>query len=85
MMICISVAILQHVWPVAIASLAAYVAMAAAFVPVYGAFGERRLYAPLAGLANGLMIAILVNSAYRNLSGRGVEWKGQRVSTLTPS
>ena len=66
--------------PVALAAAAAWAAMAASFVPVYLAFGRRAHYAPLAGVANVVLIAILLNSAYRAVSGRGVLWRGQRVA-----
>lgn len=67
--------------PVALSALAAWIAMTAAFVPVYGALGGRPLYAPLAGVANLIMVAILLNSAFRAVSGRGVMWRGQHVVT----
>lgn len=60
--------------------LIAYAAMTASFVPVYNALGGRWYYAPLAGIANLIMVAILINSAYRAVSGRGVVWRGQQVS-----
>jgi hypothetical protein len=65
--------------PLAIASVAAYVAMVLAFVPVYRALGESALYAPLAGVANFVMVLVLLNSTWRALSGRGIEWRGQQV------
>jgi chlorobactene glucosyltransferase len=67
--------------PVGLAGLAAYVAMVASFVPVYAALGGRPHYAALAGVANLVMVAVLLNSTYRVLSGRGVVWRGQRVAT----
>jgi chlorobactene glucosyltransferase len=66
--------------PVALAALAAYVAMVASFVPVYRALGGRPHYAPLAGVANLVMVAILLDSTYRALSGRAVVWRGQRIA-----
>ena len=65
--------------PVAISAAIAYLAMTLAFVPVYASFGHRILYAPLAGIANVIMVLVLLNSAWRALSGRGVDWRGQRV------
>jgi hypothetical protein len=65
--------------PLAFASVAAYVAMVLAFVPVYRALGESALYAPLAGVANFVMVLVLLNSTWRALSGRGIEWRGQQV------
>lgn len=69
--------------PVALAAVAAYAAMVVAFVPVYGALGGRWYLAPLAGFGNVVMVAILVNSAWRALSGKGVVWRGQRTQLVT--
>jgi chlorobactene glucosyltransferase len=66
--------------PVALAAAVAWIAMTASFVPVYWALGRRPHYALLAGVANLILILILVNSAYRTLSGRGVFWRGQHVA-----
>ncbi len=65
---------------VALSGLGAYLAMVAAFVPVYGALGERGEYALLSGVANLIMVAILLNSAYRAVAGLGVVWRGQLVT-----
>lgn len=65
--------------PVALSALAAYAAMVLAFVPVYASLGGRVRYAPLAGAANLVMVLVLLNSTWRALSGRGVDWRGQRV------
>ena len=67
--------------PVAISAAVAYAAMTLAFVPVYGSLGGRPHYAPLAGVANLVMVLILLNSTWRSLSGRGVEWRGRVVSS----
>ncbi|MBK6315319.1 MAG: glycosyltransferase [Blastocatellia bacterium] len=69
--------------PVALAAVAAYAAMVVAFLPVYGALGGRWYLAPLAGFANVVMVAILMNSAWRALSGKGVVWRGQRTQLVT--
>jgi chlorobactene glucosyltransferase len=68
--------------PVAITALAAWAAMTLAFVPVYSALGHGARYAPLAGIANFVMVLVLANSAYRTLTGKGVAWKGQVVTTV---
>jgi chlorobactene glucosyltransferase len=70
--------------PVAVAALAAYAAMVAAFVPVYGALGQPRLFALFAPVGHLVMVLILANSAYRHASGRGVTWKGQQVHSQLP-
>ena len=72
-----------EVKPVALAAVSAYVAMVVAFLPVYGALGGRWYLAPLAGFANLIMVVILVNSAWRALSGKGVVWRGQRTQLVT--
>lgn len=69
--------------PVALSGLAAYVAMVVAFLPVYGALGGRWYLAPLAGFGNIVMVAILVNSAWKAISGKGVVWRGQRTQLVT--
>ena len=69
--------------PVALAAVAAYAAMVVAFLPGYGALGGRWYLAPLAGFANVVMVAILMNSAWRALSGKGVVWRGQRTQLVT--
>ncbi len=68
---------------VALSAVAAYVAMVVAFLPVYGALGGRWYLAPLAGFGNVVMVAILVNSAWKALSGKGVVWRGQRTQLVT--
>lgn len=65
--------------PVAVSALVAYLAMSLAFVPVYVSLGMRPGYALFGGVANLVMVMILVNSTYHALSGRGVEWRGQQV------
>jgi hypothetical protein len=67
--------------PVALSAVAAYAAMVLTFVPVYRGVGASLWLAPLAGIANVVMVAILINSTYRALSGRGVLWRGQEVKT----
>lgn len=67
--------------PVAIMALVAWGAMTAAFVPVYHAVGHGAWYAPLAGVANFVMVLVLANSAYRMLTGKGVAWKDERVGS----
>jgi chlorobactene glucosyltransferase len=71
--------------PVALAGLAAYAAEVAAFVPVYGALGQPRYLALLAPLGHLVMVLVLVNSAYRHVSGQGVSWKGQHVRSQVPA
>lgn len=69
--------------PVAIGAGAAYVAMVIAFLPVYSVLGGRWYLAPLAGFGNLVMMAILVNSAWRAVSGKGVVWRGQKTQLAT--
>ena len=67
--------------PVALSAAAAYAAMVLTFAPVYRGVGASVWLAPLAGVANVVMVAVLINSTYRALSGRGVLWRGQEVKT----
>jgi glycosyltransferase involved in cell wall biosynthesis len=67
--------------PPAVAAILAAVATVAAFAPVYSAFGEGARYALAAAPANVIMVLILLNSAYKAISGRGVQWRGDRVGT----
>ncbi len=62
-----------------VAALAAYVAMVVAFIPVYAALGRRPYLAVFAGVANLVMVLILLDSTFRALSGRTVDWRGQAV------
>ena len=75
------VAGLEAAAPVAISAAIAWLAMTLAFVPVYASLGNRPYYAPLAGVANVIMVLILLNSTWRALSGRGVEWRGRVVTS----
>lgn len=63
----------------AAASVAAILTMAASFVPVYRAFDEPAALALFAGVANVVMVLILLNSAYSAVAGRAVNWRGQPV------
>jgi hypothetical protein len=65
--------------PVALSAVAAYAAMVLTFLPVYRGVGSSLWYALFAGIANSVMVLILINSTYRALSGRGVLWRGQQV------
>jgi chlorobactene glucosyltransferase len=66
---------IEEAQPIALSATLAYAAMVVTFVPVYRAVGESARYALLAGLANFIMVLILLNSAYRAISGRGVRWR----------
>jgi len=69
--------------PIAISGAIAYCSMVLAFIPVYAALGGRWYLSPLAGIANLVMVSILVNSAWRAVSGRGVVWRGQRTRLVS--
>jgi chlorobactene glucosyltransferase len=60
-------------------ALAAYASMVIAFVPVYIQARISPLYAPLSFLANVILVLILMVSAWRVVTGRGVIWKSRRL------
>jgi chlorobactene glucosyltransferase len=62
-----------------LAPLAAYLAMVAAFVPVYRRASVPVRYAFLAFLGHLVLIAILLSSTWRIVTGRGVTWKSRNL------
>jgi chlorobactene glucosyltransferase len=75
----------------AVAGLAAYLSLVAAFAPVYKETRTPISFALLGFLAHGVMVAILFYSTWRVMTGRGVVWKsrslyraGRQDSTLDP-
>jgi chlorobactene glucosyltransferase len=64
---------------IALAGLAAYLALAASFVPVYLETKAPPAYAFLSFLGHGLMALILLHSTWRTVTGRGVVWKSRNL------
>jgi chlorobactene glucosyltransferase len=61
------------------APLAAYLAMVAAFIPVYRRASVPVQYAFLSFLGHLVLIAILLSSTWRIVTGRGVTWKSRNL------
>jgi chlorobactene glucosyltransferase len=68
---------------VALAGFAAYLALAASFVPLYVETKLPPGYAFLSFLGHGLMALILLSSTWRMLTGRGVVWKSRNLYAST--
>jgi fumarate reductase subunit D len=64
---------------IALAGFAAYLALAASFVPVYLETKLPASYALLSFLGHGLMALILLHSTWRTVTGRGVVWKSRNL------
>jgi len=61
------------------APLAAWLTMSAAFAPFYLKSRVSAGYALLAFLGHAVMISILISSAWRIVTGRGVTWKSRNL------
>ena len=68
-----------HLLSIAVAGFAAYLGLAASFVPVYLETKIPAGYAFLSFLGHCLMALILLHSTWRMLTGRGVVWKSRTL------
>jgi cellulose synthase/poly-beta-1,6-N-acetylglucosamine synthase-like glycosyltransferase len=66
--------------PIILPALIAYAAMVAAYSRVYKLFDVPWPCGFIAFVGHSILLSILVTSAWKHLTGRGVKWRGRQVS-----